>query len=148
MIQDDKKTLIMLVGDIHRQFGHKIRELEKNNGLGMSVNYILMELMKHGNLTQVELVEKIHMRPSSISVAIQKMEYEDLIERKTKDDDQRYSVICITEKGKKVCDEMRKKIYELDNSYTSQLDEEELELAKKVLVKLSLLFEEEKNENI
>ena len=45
-------------------------------------------------------------------------------------------------------DEMRKKIYELDNSYTSQLDEEELELAKKVLMKLNLLFEEGKNENI
>ena len=31
MIQDDKKTLIMLVSDVHRQFGHKIRELEKHN---------------------------------------------------------------------------------------------------------------------
>ena len=148
MIQDDKKTLIMLVSDVHRQFGHKIRELEKHNEYGSSVNCILFELHKHGNLTQVELVDKIHMRPSSISVALQKMELDGLIERKVKDDDQRYSVVCITSKGKKSCEEMKKKIFELDNSFTSQLDKEELEIAKKVLIKLNNIFKGDSNENI
>lgn len=148
MIKDENKTLIMLVSDVHRQFGHKIRELEKTNGLGNCANFILFELSRHGSLTQVELVDKIHMRPSSISVAIQKLEFDGLIEKKTKDDDQRYSVIGITEKGKEVCNDMKQKIYELDNSFAKQLDEDELELAKKVLRKLNEIFKEEKNENI
>ena len=88
------------------------------------------------------------MRPSSISVAIQKLEFDGLIEKKVKDDDQRYSVIGITEKGKEVCNDMKQKIYELDTSFTKQLDEDELELAKKVLRKLNEIFKEEKNENI
>jgi DNA-binding MarR family transcriptional regulator len=88
------------------------------------------------------------MRPSSISVALQKMELDGLIERKVKDDDQRYSVVCITSKGKKACEEMKKKIFELDNSFTSQLDNEELEIAKKVLIKLNNIFKGDSNENI
>ena len=148
MITDVTKTLMMLIGDVHRQFGHRIRELEKHNGLGNCSNYILMELSRYGELTQVELVDKIHMRPSSISVALQKMEVDNLIERKTKNDDQRYSIVCITDKGKKVCEEMRKKIFELDNSITKQLNVEELELAKKILIKINEIFKEENSENI
>ena len=43
---------------------------------------------------------------------------------------------------------MKKKIFELDNSFTSQLDNEELEIAKKVLIKLNNIFKGDSNENI
>ena len=148
MIQDDKKTLMMLIADVHRQFGHRIRELEKTGGSNNCGNCILMELDRNGNLTQVELSDKIHMRPSSISVALQKLEFDGLIEKKTKDDDQRYSIVCITKKGKQVCNEMKQKICDLDNAITSQLDEEELEQAKKVLRKINEIFKGEQGENI
>ncbi len=148
MIQDDKKTLMMLIADVHRQFGHRIREMEKNSGSNNCGNCILLELERNGNLTQVELVDKIHMRPSSVSVALQKLELDGLIEKKTKDDDQRYFIVCITQKGKQICDEIKKRIFDLDNSITSQLDEEELEQAKKVLRKINKIFKEEQGENI
>lgn len=147
MKQEDK-TLMMLVGDVHRQFGHRIRELEKRNGLGMCSNCILFELDRNGSLTQVELVEKIHMRPSSVSVALQKMEADELIKRTVKDDDQRYTIVSLTDKGKTFCKEMRKRIRDLDESVTKEINQEELEIAKKVLKELSLAFMEEYNENI
>ena len=148
MIKEEDKTLLMLVGDVHRQFGHKIRELEKKNGLGTCGTCILIELDRNNSLTQIELVEKIHMRASSISVALQKMESEQLINRTAKDDDQRYTLVTLTERGKKYCEEMRKTIFDLDNSITKKLTEEEVILAKKILRKLSLSFEEDINENI
>lgn len=148
MIKEEDKTLFMLIADVHRQFGHKIRELEKKNGLGTCATCILIELDRNTSLTQVELVEKIHMRPSSISVALQKMELDGLINRTTKDDDQRYTLVTITEKGKKYCEEMRSKIHELDNSLTKKLTEEEVLFTKEVLRKLSLSFKEDIDENI
>ncbi len=148
MIKEEDKTLFMLIGDVHRQFGHKVRELEKKGGIGTCATCILIELDINNSLTQVELVNKIHMRPSSISVAIQKIEQEGLIKRTTKNDDQRYTIVSITEKGKQYCEEMRKKICELDNALTEKLTEAEVLFAKQILIKLSLLFKEEKNENI
>ena len=55
---------MMLIGDVHRQFGHKIREIEKKNGLGPCAGCVLHELSRTNELTQVELADKIHMRPS------------------------------------------------------------------------------------
>ena len=46
-MKEQDKTLMMLIGDVHRQFGHKIRELEKKNGLGPCSGSILMELSKN-----------------------------------------------------------------------------------------------------
>ena len=142
------KTLMMLIGDVHRQFGHKIRELEKKNGLGPCSGCVLHELSRNDGLTQVELADKIHMRPSSISVALQKMEQDGLIERKVKDNDQRCSIVCITKKGINLNDEMRKNVYSMDEYFTEKLAQEELEKAKELLTKLSLIIEEDENENI
>lgn len=147
-MNEHNKTLLMLISDVYRQFGHKIRELEKHNGYGNCSNCILIELNKSGHLTQVELADKIHMRPSSISVALQKLELDGLIEKKVKDNDQRYSLVCITDKGIKHCEYMKKKIFELDNSYTKQLDDKQLEIAKEVLKQLSVILKEDVNENI
>ncbi len=147
MKQKDK-TLMMLIGDVHRQFGHKIRELEKKNGLGPCSGSILMELSKNDSLTQVELVDRIHMRPSSISVALQKMEQDGLIERKVKDDDQRCSIVCITNKGKTINEKMRFEIYSMDNYFTKQLNDNDLQKAKSIISHLSNILREEENENI
>lgn len=148
MKQQDK-TLMMLIGDVHRQFGHKIRELEKKNGLGPCSGSILMELSKNDSLTQVELVERIHMRPSSISVALQKMEQDGLIERKVKDNDQRCSIVCITKKGINIHNEMIYAISTMDNFYTKQLSKDDLVNVKNVLIELSgILKKGDYNENI
>lgn len=142
------KTLMMLIGDVHRQFGHKIREIEKKNGLGPCAGCVLHELSRTNELTQVELADKIHMRPSSISVALQKMEQDGLIEKRIKDDDQRCTIVYITEKGIKLNEEMRKNVFSMDEFYTKQLDQEELKIARNLIKKLSVLLEEEENENI
>lgn len=142
-MKEEEKTLFMLIGDVHRQFGHKIRELETKNGLGSSFNCILFELEHHGSLTQVEIVNKIHMRPSSISVALQKMEIEGLIKRTVKDDDQRYSVVSITEKGRKISEEMKNEVRLLDETITKQINIGDVELVKKILRQISDTLREE-----
>ena len=147
-MKDQDKTLMMLIGDVHRQFGHKIRELEKKNGLGPCSGSILLELSKNDSLTQVELVDKIHMRPSSISVALQKMEQDGLIERKVKAEDQRCSIVYITDKGKAINEKMKFEIYSMDNFFTKQLNDNDLQKAKNIILRLSNILREEENENI
>ena len=88
------------------------------------------------------------MRPSSISVALQKMEVDGLIERKTKDDDQRYTIVSITDKGKESCMMMKKQVRELDDSITSKIDKNDLEVVKRVLREISTSFKGGNNENI
>ncbi len=133
---DENKTLMMLVRDVHHLFGHKIHESMNNKGVSNTVHSILIHLYHHDFLTQVELVERAHVRPSTVSVALQKMEAEGLITRSASDEDQRCIKVKITEAGKKICEEGRKQVQMLDLDLTSEIGEEELRITKEVLRKL------------
>ncbi|MBQ8293200.1 MAG: MarR family transcriptional regulator [Bacilli bacterium] len=135
-ILDENKTLMMLVRDVHHLFGHKIHESMVNKGVSNTVHAILIHLDHHEYLTQVELVERAHVRPSTVSVALQKMEADGLITRTTSAEDQRCIKVKITEAGKKICEEGRKQVQMLDVNLTSEIDEEELKITKEVLRKL------------
>lgn len=139
------KTLMMVVGDVHRLFGHLIYDLITKKGIPNTVNCILFHLVRNESLTQVEIVNKTHLRASTISVALQKMESDGLIKRVSNDSDQRYLKVSITEDGYKLYSEMDKAIHEMDISLTSDIDKEELEIAKKVLKKISSKMLEEEN---
>lgn len=135
-ILDENKTLMMLVRDVHHLFGHKIHESMVNKGVSNTVHAILIHLDHHEYLTQVELVERIHVRPSTASVALQKMEADGLITRSTSTEDQRCIQVKITEAGKKICEEGRTQVQKLDADLTSEIGEEELRITKEVLRKL------------
>lgn len=147
MIKEEDKTLFMLIADVHRQFGHKIREIEKKNGYSTCASCILIELHKNGSLTQVELVEKIYMRPSSVSVALQKLETDGLITRTSKDDDLRYTLVNLTQLGKQYCEKMKLRIKNLDEKMTEKINDDDLVKLKNTLIKLSAELKEEFNED-
>lgn len=135
-ILDENKTLMMLVRDTHHLFGHKIHESMSNKGVSNTVHAILIHLNHHEYLTQVELVERAHVRPSTISVALQKMEADGLITRMSSEEDQRCVKVKITEAGKKICDEGKQYVQQLDLNLTSEITEEELNITKDVLRRL------------
>lgn len=135
LLKEDK-TLFMLVRDVHHLFGHKIYESFKTKGLSNTAHSILIHLDRHEFLTQVELVDKAHVRPSTISVTLQKMESEGLITRIASTEDQRCIHVKITPLGKEVIEEGRKQVHELDLGFTSDIEKEELEITKKVLHEL------------
>ena len=114
-------------------------------GISNTVHSVLFHLQFAESLTQVELVEKTHVRPSTISVALQKMEADGLITRTPSEDDQRYVKVKITEAGLELCKEMKTYVHALDLSLTEGIDEEELKVTKKVLRQIiEKLLEENK----
>lgn len=135
-ILDENKTLMMLVRDVHHLFGHKIHESMSNKGVSHTVHSILIHLYHHEYLTQVELVDRAHVRPSTVSVALQKMELEGLITRCASDEDQRCIKVKITDAGKKICEEGKRQVQMLDLELTSKINEEDLKITKEVLRKL------------
>ena len=101
---------------------------------------ILLELMNQQTASEIT-----HVRPSTISVALQKMEADGLITRTPSEDDQRYVKVKITEAGLEMCKEMKTYVHALDLSLTEGIDEEELKVTKKVLRQIiEKLLEENK----
>lgn len=132
----ENKTLMMLVRDVHHLFGHNIHETFSSKGLSNTAHAILLHLKQHECLTQVELVEKAHVRPSTMSVTLQKMESEGLISRISSTEDQRCILVKITDLGMKVLEEGKKHVHELEMEFTKEINAEDLEVTKKVLYEL------------
>lgn len=130
------KTLLMTVGDVHRLFGHCINNMIETKGVSNTYNAILFHLSKNDSLTQVELVNRTHLRASTVSVALQKMEVEGLIKRVSNDIDKRCLTVSITDDGKKLFDKTHEYIHEFDLELTKDINQEELEITKKVLQEL------------
>lgn len=142
---DENKTLMMTVGDVHRLFGHNIYDMITRKGVSNTVSAILFHLSYHNELTQVELVELTHLRASTISVAIQKMESDGLIVRNTKEDDLRCMKVSITDEGRKLREQIKEYIHSLDLSLTEGISNEEIEITKKVLRQIiGKMMEEDK----
>ncbi len=135
-IKNEDKTLMMIIGDAHRLFGHSIHDLISRKGISNTVNSILFHLERNESLTQIELVERAHVKPPTVSVALQKMEEEELIERFTSLEDQRYVMVKITDKGRNLCNEMKEYIHAMDLSLTENISEEELIITRRVLIQI------------
>ncbi len=133
LIKDEDKTLLMLINDAHRLFMHKAGDLVGLIGISPAVNSILFHLRRNESLTQVDLVNKSHLRPSSISVTLQKMEQDGLIVRENSMEDQRYIVVKMTEEGRMLENKIRNCIRNLDEELTNDISEGEKEITKKVV---------------
>jgi len=133
LVKDEDKTLIMMIHDVHRLFNHKASDIVGLIGISPAVNSILFHLSKNDCLTQVDLVNKSHLRPSSVSVTLQKMEHDGLIVRESSLEDQRYITVKMTEKGRELEEKVRKSIRDFDYEITSDISEEEKEITKKVI---------------
>lgn len=88
---------------------------------------ILLLLLKQDNLSQIEIANKVCVKPSTIAVVLRKMEKNDLIEKMTVNSDRRTFYIKLTEKGKEIANKTSSIIDQLENKITISLSSKEKE---------------------
>ena len=96
MKQVEENTL-MLINRASKLFRNYMRNATDKLGLNDTYRPLVMILNREDNLTQLELAKKTNFSAPSISLSLQKMELEGLIERKVDDIDKRQTRIFIKE---------------------------------------------------
>ena len=82
------------------------------------------------------LVEKTELKPSTVSIALDKMERDGYIERRRDGKDGRVILVCLTDKGKEINRKNKEKVDVLEQQFAATVTaEEEKELAR-LLTKL------------
>lgn len=107
-------------------------------GIGPGQVPILMELGKHGQLSQRELSEKVRVTPATISGTLKRLERGGVIQRVGDDCDARVSLVSLTELGRKRLCETRKIFREADCWLVSKFSQSECE---ELLVYLKQMLE-------
>jgi DNA-binding MarR family transcriptional regulator len=89
-----------LLSQVSRLEHARAHELLEELGLYRGQHRILRALWEREGLTHTELSQLAHVRPSTISTTIQRMEKAGLVERKHDAEDQRVSRVYLTETGR------------------------------------------------
>jgi len=103
-----KKNPMMLIGEVARLMGEKIREKYDDNPIVQKSGRILMiELSKKDGRTQLDLANATHLKAPTISVALQKLEKAGFVLRQPDEYDLRATRVFLTEKGKSMLSSSR-----------------------------------------
>ncbi len=138
-----------LVREVNRLHFTVFHQTLSSFGLGKGQPPILKYLSLNDGCKQSDIAKREHLTAATVTVMLQTMEKNGLIERKNDEKDLRIMRVYITQKGREVqsrCDEaienMEKEIYE-------DFTEDEIEAFKKLLTKkcdrLKVLLEMEEN---
>ena len=98
-------------------------------GVGPGQVPILMELGRHGQLSQRDLAEKVRVTPATISGTLKRLERGGVIVRTGAEDDARVSLVSLSEKGKALMQEMRSVFDGADDRLMDGFTDEEKETA-------------------
>lgn len=94
-------------------------------GLHPSQLPIVEALAHHPDCTQQELAEHLHVTPASVALSTKRLEKAGLIEKRADKKDKRRNRLCITEKGRQLSLDHRRRMDAVDTDMLQSFSEEE-----------------------
>ncbi|WP_027308633.1 MarR family winged helix-turn-helix transcriptional regulator [Caloramator sp. ALD01] len=119
---------------VHHQYLHNI--LEKLD-LYPGQPPLLFTLYKNDGQSQREIADKLHIKPATITVMLNRMEKAGLVTRRQDVEDQRISRVYLTEKGREKCEQLKNIMVDLNEHCFGNFTEEEKEVFKTLLEKMA-----------
>lgn len=97
---------------------------------------LLLALSAEDGLSQKELAERIHNKPATLTVMVDRMEKTGLVERRPDPTDQRVTRVYLTDKGREVTVHVKEAIKATDEQTFSHFLPEELLLFRRLLLQM------------
>lgn len=142
---------MMLINEISRLMGDRIRRKGYDNPIGQHSGRLLMMALSHKEgVTQLDLVRETHLKAPTISVALHKLEQDGFVMRVSDSYDMRAVRVYLTDRGRALNNRIRQCIMEEETAATSILTEVECRTLTALLKKIrsNILETEEKGEEI
>jgi DNA-binding MarR family transcriptional regulator len=125
-----------LFSQISRLEHARAHELLEELGLYRGQHRILRALWGQDGLTHTELSRHAHVRPSTISTTIQRMEKADLVKRRHDAEDQRVSRVYLTEVGRALQGDVEQTWRKLEEEMFAELTLEERVLLRRLFLQM------------
>lgn len=127
----------MLIMDLSRLIHDLMREQEHMLGIKSGYRMVLFHLNhREEGIPQSQLVNATHLKPPTVSLALQNMERDGLVERKVNTADQRETLVCLTEAGRDLDRKLHEGIEKVDANISSVLTDEEQQQLIELMLKI------------
>ena len=97
---------------------------------------VVNALIRQGSASQIELAKGLHIKPSTVSNVVKKMERQKLITRSPNKNDDRALRICLTKKGLRASEHIREIFDRIEDKVVSLIPDEDVESIELFLEKL------------
>lgn len=128
--------MMFLVVGLSRMFDKEMRKVCEENGVPVGYRELLRELGHCDGCGQRSLAENVGIKPSSASIALDKMERDGYIYREQSEFDRRAVKVYLTEKGKSVNAKNKERLAALEKEFASTITSTEEEEVKRILEKV------------
>lgn len=139
------RETIKLLMEFNRLHRTQVQEIMESEGLFYGQLPILEVVHCLGCCTQKEIANKLKVTPPTVATSVKRLMKKGYLTKSIDENDQRNTLISITEEGKKKTCACRKKFDELDSKIFMSFNEDEKEMLSKLLIKLTNSFEKEEN---
>jgi len=133
------KNLLSLISKIHER-GNKFitEELKKSGAAGLVPSHgdILVCLYKQDKMTMKDIADKIHRTRPTVTVLVDKLEKAGYLKREIFQEDNRYTYIVLTKKGRDFKPIFEKISKDLNNMLYKNLSEQEANILENILEKM------------
>ncbi len=129
-------TPMMLLQEITRITRCMTEKDVPTQSMQNSSRQILRALGHKGGMCQLDLAKMTHLKPPTISVALQKMESEGLVTRVIDEKDGRATRVYLTEAGNSINEKVVDRIREIDAAAMQGVTEEESAALASALIKI------------
>ncbi|WP_040215264.1 MarR family winged helix-turn-helix transcriptional regulator [Clostridium polynesiense] len=128
------------IGFLTNVQARKLSEAFNNRLLAKGITRVqwiaLYYLDKHESLSQMELADKLNIKPSTVVRLMDRMERDELVQRVQNPKDRRSYNVIFTDKGKSFWDTIKDEGEIMSRDFTRDISEEDLNTFKKVLEKM------------
>lgn len=134
---DGELRIGMMLGECHKLFHDRVRRECERAGMPGGFRQVLFHLSHEDGLPQHELAERMHLRPPTVSVTLQKMEAQGLIARRPDPADQRRMRVFLLEEGRILDGRVRTLFDKTERGLHEALEPEERAELARLLSKVS-----------
>ena len=131
-----KSTCIMLINDISKLFQDRIHDMSMEKHLKTTYQVLLRVIAQEDGLSQLEIANRVHLAPPTVSITLQKMEKEGLIAREPDPEDLRQVKVHITDKGRAMDDVIVQAAKATEKNILKGITQEELDTIYPILLKM------------
>ena len=135
-MQSDKPSLGQLLAKVSRLVGGRLRMKLEKIGLPQAQGMILFHLWRRDGIAQNVLAQGLHIRPSTATNTLQRMQRDGWVERRRDEADQRIVRVHLTDKAKTLRKEARAMFQELDQELSAVLTDHEHDMLVAILSKV------------
>ncbi len=140
-------TPVMLVLSIAQKYQDEMERQCTALKLGAGARRVMYHLSLEEGVTQLSLVRATGLKAPTISLILQKMERDGLVNRRTDDLDMRMTRVTLTERGREINHILEKTENHMTEVMNRYITDEESEFVRKLLLKMHENLENEQKEN-